>query len=326
MVVRVYDGAPAVIVEAIEKALAEPNAFSEEFDLVEFGDWAELRVYVPEPAQSVITPAYMEAFLELQRQIYQLAALGKAGEANASLLTDSERKLFQVNVRVTGGSSNYEADLKEVLTDLGRKMLGRLTPKQTMIVILGLAFVVATTYGWSAWLDHTKAVKLEELKGKDHQAALQSIQFSTEENNKTVRRVVEALEKQGDAGQKALDAIASVNEALLRAAAQTPKSQINGVEITSSEAQILRTPTRKKAEANVHTKQVKVVDINTSDPFDLQIILEDVETQSAYPVWLVENGQQYSCRHIRQRAAIPNSALQGWGAPSSTTLRSRAPR
>ena len=112
-------------------------------------------------------------------------------------------------------------------------------------------------------------------------------EYANEENNKTVRRIVEAMEKQGEAGQRALDAVIAVNDALLRAAANTPKSTINDVEITKSEAQVLRTPTRKKAEENIFTRQVKVVDINTSDPFDLQVVLEGSMVMLILPVFLL---------------------------------------
>ena len=47
--------------------------------------------------------------------------------------------------------------------------------KQATVVLIGWAALAATTYGWSSYLEHTKEVKLEELKSKDHQSVLQSL-------------------------------------------------------------------------------------------------------------------------------------------------------
>jgi hypothetical protein len=94
--------------------------------------------------------------------------------------------------------------------------------------------------------------------------------------------VVELLESQGDIGKRAIDVLQQTNEALLKAAAQTPKTSINNVEITRQEAEVLRVPARKKAEVRHVVQSVQVVNINTSDPYDLQIVIMDPRTKDQY--------------------------------------------
>jgi hypothetical protein len=181
MPVALVDNSIAAVLQVIEVLLAEPNDFSPEFEQVHLGDWAAVKVHLPEPdVTSAITPPFMEAFLVMQKQVYQLAALVKAGVADVGQLGDLDRHELQISVIVTGGSSDYLADLAEPLSALLRRMVGKMTGRQAAIVIVSIAALIAAPWSFTAWLDHTKAVKLEELKSKDHIAALEALQFSEE--------------------------------------------------------------------------------------------------------------------------------------------------
>jgi hypothetical protein len=283
--VTTEDGSPSSILAQIEELLANPADFGDIYDKLAIGDWAAVHVYLPQPEiQSAITPPFMEAFLTLQKQIYQFAALTKTGAADIGQLGDADRNDLQLSVIVTGGSSDYLAKLQKPLLGILNRMVGRMTGKQAAIVILGISALAATSWSFCAWLDQTKAVKIEELKSKDHVTALQALQFSTEEQGKAFRRIVDILATQGVAGKKALEVVSQTNEALLKAAATNAKSEINGVEITRQEAELLRTPTRKKLTQKIIQQQVKVVDINTTDPLDLQIILLDPSTDHQHRI------------------------------------------
>jgi hypothetical protein len=276
MALALDDGSPASVLAHIERLLASPSDFGDEFDKITLGDWASVHIYLPQPdIKSAITPPFMEAFIVLQKQLYQFAALTKTGVADIGQLGDGDRNDLLLSVVVTGGSSDYVADLQKPMLGILKRMVGKMTGKQAAVVIVCLSALVATGWSFSAWLDQTKTVKLEELKSKDHIAALQAIHFATEEQSKAFQRVIDILAKQGDTGKRALEVIEQTNEALLKAAASNPKTVINEVEITRTEAELLRTPTRKKAQQKIVQQEVKVVDINTTDPFDLQIILSE---------------------------------------------------
>lgn len=290
MALVLSDGSPSAIVAELERVLSIEADFDEEFEKVELGDWAAVRVYLPQAdIHSAITPPYMEAFLSIQKQIYQLAALTTVGIADTGQLTDAEKRELQLNVVVSGGSSNLESKLQEPLLALLKKMIGKLSGKQAAIVIISVAAIAGTGWGVSAWLDQTRQIKIEELKSKDHQAALSALEYSTKEQSEAFRKVISILEKQGSIGQRAVDAITQTNEALLKAASSTPKSLINQVEITKQEADLLRTPSRKKAEPKVIQQRIKVVDINTADPYDLQVVLVDPSRNAQYRVRLKDD-------------------------------------
>ncbi|APO53862.1 hypothetical protein LUI11_01860 [Bradyrhizobium diazoefficiens] len=287
------DGAAAAAAVArIESLLARPTpsgGIFEKFDLSEW-DWASVHIYLPEPEiQSAITPPFMEAFLVLQKQLYQLAALATTGLADVGQLGDAERNELLLSVVVTGGSSDLVAQLKKPLESLLNRMVGKMTGKQAAIVIVCLGALVASPWAFCAWLDQTKAVKLEEIKSKEHLAALQAMEFANKEQSEAFNRVIEILKSQGEVGKRALDVVTQTNEALLKAATSSPKTSINDVEVTRSEAELLRTPSRKRAQQKIVQQEVKVVDINTTDPLDLQIILLDPFSETQHRIKLKDD-------------------------------------
>jgi hypothetical protein len=170
-----------------------------------------------------------------------------------------------------------------------KKMVGKLTGKQSVIVIVSIAILLTGSWSFGAWLEQTKAIKSEELKSKDHIAALQALEFSTKEQSEALRRIIDILAQQGDAGRRALDAVTQTNDALLKAASSVPKTVINKVEVTKQEADILRTASRKKPELRIVAQRIKVVDINTADPFDLQIVLMDPVSSAQYRIRLKDD-------------------------------------
>ncbi len=287
------DGAAATAAVAkIESLLARPipsGGILEKFDLSEW-DWASVHVYLPEPdIQSAITPPFMEAFLVLQKQLYQLAALATTGLADVGQLGDAERSELLLSVVVTGGSSDLVAQLKKPLENLLNRMVGKMTGKQAAIVIVCLGALVASPWAFSAWLDQTKTVKLEEIKSKEHIAALEAMQFASKEQSEAFNRVIEILKSQGEVGKRALEVVSQTNEALLKAATSNPKTSINEIEVTRTEAELLRTPTRKRAQQKIVQQEVKVVDINTTDPLDLQVILLDPFSDAQHRIKLKDD-------------------------------------
>src|SRR4051794_22499075 len=104
MAVALSEGSPLAIVAELDRLLAIPGDFGEEFEKLVLGDWVSVHVYLPQPdIQSAITPPFMEAFLVLQKLLYQFAALAKTGSADIGQLGDADRNELLLNVVVTGG-------------------------------------------------------------------------------------------------------------------------------------------------------------------------------------------------------------------------------
>jgi len=143
--------------------------FSEDFQHIDFGNWAEIHVYLPHPeVDSSITPPFMEAFLELQKQLYQLAAQASSGSPDSGQLSDEIKRRLQISVVVSGGSSDYVTKFAKPAEELLKAMVGKMTGRQAAVVILGVVFLIGTGWSFSAWLEQRKTVQIEELRSGDH--------------------------------------------------------------------------------------------------------------------------------------------------------------
>src|SRR5438105_10793043 len=97
MAVVLNDSSPSAILAELERLLTSPSDFGEEFENIVLGDWASLHIYLPQSdIESAITPPFMEAFLVLQKQLYQFAALNRpcgspSGEASCPSTTKAMR-------------------------------------------------------------------------------------------------------------------------------------------------------------------------------------------------------------------------------------------
>ena len=297
MAIQVRDGAASTVLSTVDRILAESD-FSPELEKIELGDWAAIKVYIDDTeVSSTITPPFMEAFLVLQRQVYQLAALAKSGVADIGQLGEIDRHELQINIIVQGGSSEYLAKLELPLTALLKRMVGKMSGKQAATVIVCLAALAAGTWSFCAWLDQTKNIKIEELKSRDHVEALHALQFSTEEQTKLFEKIIDLLGNQGDVGKRAVDALQQANQALLKAASTNVKTKINNVEISKHEANLLRTQTRKWAATKIIVEPMQVVDINTSDHFNLQVVLMEPETGAQHRITFKDNLFSGADRH-----------------------------
>lgn len=289
MAITLREGTPEEALRVLEQLLAIEDPFSPEFEQVELGNWPAIRVHLPHPpVDSSIAAPFMEAFLEIQKQVYQLAAQAKEGVPDSGLLSEEDKLRLQINVVVTNGSSNYYADLKDTIEGLLKTMIRKMTGKQATIVFVGFAAIAGATYSFSAWLEQRKAVQIEELKSKDHQEALKTMTLSASANVEALTKIGAILEKQGEIGKRAVEAVAAANEALLKAASKTPETVINGTHLSRNEAELLRVSPKKKSEIRYAIQRMRVLDINTSDPMETSVLIATPDKRSQYRIKLTD--------------------------------------
>lgn len=289
MTVAFQEGSPGAVLDLLDLLEKIDDPFSPDFDDFDFRDWPQVHVHIPHPeVSSSITPPFMEAFLELQKQIYQLAAQASAGVADTSQLPEVIKAQLQISVLVTEGSSNLTVKLDEVLIKLGKQMVGKMTGKQLAIVLVCVAALVGSDWAFTAWLEQQKTIKIEELKSKDHVEALKALTLASSGQVEALKKITDILEKQGEIGSRAIDAVTATNDALLKAASKTPESAINDTHLTRQDAELLRTTPRKKPEIRYSTQRMRVLDINTSDPHELSIVISTPDKKEQHRIKFVD--------------------------------------
>jgi hypothetical protein len=283
--IALRDSSPEAVLQLLDQLAKIEDPFSPEFEHLDLGDWPQVHVYIPHPeVSSSITPPFMEAFLELQKQIYQLAAQASAGVADSGQLSEGVKAELQISVLVTDDSSNLTAKLEKIVPGLLKQMIGKLDGKQAAIVLVSVAVLVGGNWAFTAWLEQQRAIKIEELKSKDHIETLKALTLSSTGQLEALNKITGVLEKQGEIGTRALEAITATNDALLKAASKTSESSINDTHLTRQEAELLRMTPRKKAELRIATQRMRVLDINTSDPHELSILISTPDKKQQYRI------------------------------------------
>lgn len=247
-----------------------------QLEIIELGDWVTRTAYLHD-GHSSINPPFMEAYLDLQEQIYHIASIAKTGGYATAKLTNAEKQALQIEVIVIEGSSNTSVNLQKVLTELGKNMIEKLTPRQLIILVLGSALIFCSYSSFSAYLQHKKEILSQELASKEKSEMLTALTFANHEQVELFKQVIAALKGQGFLGKQIAEAAENNNEAFLKAASRVERSRINGQELSGEEATLLRGSNRLPIRNKIVKQEVVVYEINTEKSDQMSIGLSTLE-------------------------------------------------
>ncbi|WP_246033034.1 hypothetical protein [Falsirhodobacter xinxiangensis] len=220
---------------------------------VTFGDWANISVYIPgKRYNSAITPYMMQGWVELQRSLYRAYALAASGKADAKRLTERDKEILELVVKVDEGSSDQKVDLQAILEKVASSMVDKMTPTHITAVIVALGLLYAGTTATTTWLNNQKEIKLAEIaqqvettRSEERRESLNAIVSLAgrdlerlqilEEVAKEVPIVAE-IEEQASAGR----------DELVRHVTKTD-AVVNGVPISSAAGQSVTSAVRTQA-------------------------------------------------------------------------------
>lgn len=220
--------------------------------------------------------SFIDAYYKNQQNLLRIVALVQNGNSDIKTLTATQLEEFQFKVKVEIGSSEFSDNALELLGKLGLEAVGNMTGEQTLIAILGLALLGFSAWGIRAYLQQRKEVRLEEIAAGERKSMLEAFQASDASHSKTYQNIVEIMSRQGVVGEKAANTADEINSNKLRAASQVAETEFDGIHISKNEARELRSGSRRKSSTKVILQEMRVVDVNTSDPVQTTIILEDI--------------------------------------------------
>lgn len=279
----------ALVVGSAEKAFELFQAvMNDELDVssidgIEFGDWVNPKIRLPQ-GHSDITPPFMEAFIASQAAIYRIAAELKYGDGDTRHLSQEDLETFQIKVHVSEGSSKFVEEISKSLENIGMKAVDKLSPKHIIGIVLGVALLVSGEVGFSSYLNYRKEIRVQELQVGERQEAVKALEFASKRETDITHEVIGLLKKEGGASARAVDAAADSNAAKLKAATTVPEVEVNGVHISQSEAKELRSTTRRRATRLIVEREMRVIQINTSDDARTSVAVEEVGTGKQYRV------------------------------------------
>jgi hypothetical protein len=164
---------------------------------IDFSHWPKLDIYLPEtPLDASISPTMMEAFIELQTALYHVHSLLTTDSGDLRGLSKAEKETLEFRVRVSGGSSEYLAELSKPLETIGASVVSRMTPQDTFISVLVVALLIAGVISLKAWLKYKAQQRSEEVHKGEVKGLLDSQSRLMEHDERMQALLVQALKRQ----------------------------------------------------------------------------------------------------------------------------------
>ncbi|HFC6327190.1 TPA: hypothetical protein ACLA2Z_000001 [Neisseria meningitidis] len=132
-----------------EYALLSPEALLERLDTV-------LSIRIGGKGwESSMTANFAQTLVEIQDSLYRVVSTVQYGDDNLKRLTADKRKQYELNFKISEGSTRVESDFKETLVRFGRDMLQDMPPKirsATLVALTTLLVGGALGYGYLEYL------------------------------------------------------------------------------------------------------------------------------------------------------------------------------
>lgn len=231
--------------QALEQAL-HGDGFPDALQL-RFDGWPSFELVVQgRDWHSTVPTRIMPALIEVQKDISRAYAHIRYSEPNLRRLKDDERDSIEVVVKVKNGSSAYDADLWQQLTQLARAAIERMNGTEAVIAVLGVALTIMAPVMFKAWLNaRTKEQRMAHDLALAETDAANRVALSEQETKRLqIMRQAAAVEPIVETARE--DAQATTNR-LLKATRPGDTIGIGGVTVTSAEAQELVRPERERA-------------------------------------------------------------------------------
>jgi hypothetical protein len=225
-----------------------------------FDGWPKLEINVKgDRYDSTVTASLMRSLIELQVHLnwaYGQIIYGKDGRS----LTDEERASIEIVYKIEKGSSHVVADLSGFFTELGKSAVEKLTGKQIVTTVVGVAALWTAASSYSTFVESSQK-ELEE--NNRHEVTM-----------KLIAKEPKMAEIQNEQVEKLLSIIKSVPDA----------DQVSIGKTTLSKAQLfeINKLDRKKTEIKRIDGKYKIISLkNRDNDFRIEVEREtDGETFS----------------------------------------------
>ena len=136
--------------EYIKAALE--GSYNNEIIQLEFDNWPQFQINIKGSRyNSTLTTTLMKSLVELQahlNRIYAEVIYGKSAKA----LTNEEREALEIVYKVEQGSSQVVADLAGFFTELGKNAMEKMTGRQVVTTVLGVAALFSAGSAYNSYL------------------------------------------------------------------------------------------------------------------------------------------------------------------------------
>jgi hypothetical protein len=172
---------------------------------------------------STVPSRVMAPLLDVQHDLNRAYALAYYGKPNSARLTNEERENLEIILKVDKGSSEYDAELWQQLTELARQVVDKMDSVHLLIAVVTIALTAGGTLAYKAWV--AQRIKEKEL---DHQ-----LDMSKEESAR--QQILADALRQSPVAKAVNEDFDATRNRLLKAVKPSDTVYIGGEELAGSE-------------------------------------------------------------------------------------------
>ncbi|UTV30169.1 hypothetical protein [Photobacterium atrarenae] len=245
---------------------------------LQFSGWPVFQMRLTgDEYDSTITPSLMKGFLELQTAIYRSYAMARYNSPKANKLSQRERDMLTIRVKVEPGSSIFNIDFEAVLENLGKELVGKMDSKTILLITLGFATLFFADSGYKNYLDHRAQVRTQEVKSEEQKALIEHLKFAQEQETKRAQIMADVV-----ASQPRLQTIAQFSNnaktELFKRSGDAETVQIQGVELEGEVATELMKNARSKSEEIRLDGLYRILNVDSSNPDAFKVKLRSLDS------------------------------------------------
>lgn len=207
----------------------------------------------------------MGPLMEVQKDLHRQYAAVVYGSDNLRRLKDEDRDKLEIVVKVKEGSSDYSAPLADQLNSLAEQAIAKMTSKDLMITILGLALT------WGG-VEISKSL----IASKQTQAQADVTVKLSQQETERLKVFADAV-RQAPVLNNAQQDLAESQNRLLKSLKPGDKAALPGVKLDSGEAKEITTPERARSEYQMLKGAFRVLVVDASKGNDFRVKLARIE-------------------------------------------------
>ncbi|MGI3081132.1 hypothetical protein ACRTEU_23905 [Vibrio alginolyticus] len=236
---------------------------------------------VGEGYDATITPALMKGFLELQSAIYRSYAMARYNTPKATKLSQYERDLLTIKIKVEQGSSLFGIDFQEILENLAGELVGKMDAKTIVITVLGFAALYFADSSYKNYLDSRVQTRVQEVQSEEKKAMFEHMKFAQEQETERAKIMASLV-----ASQPRLQTISNFsNDAkaeLIKRGGNGDLLEVQGIEIDGESATELMKNARKKSNAILLDGQYRILFVDSSNPESFKVKLRSIDSKDEF--------------------------------------------
>lgn len=217
-----------------------------------------------------LTPSVMKGFVEMQAQINKSYALAKYGVPDSRKLTKEELDALEIEVTVEKGSSIVEVNIDGFLTKLMQELIGKMSPQEIVIIVLGAALIWGGTSLFKKFLDNRKEIRMAEIAkdgDKAHLKTMETMSSHETERLKVVQQIIHEKPLLDNMERMSYDAKTEMVKSFVRA----DTAEIGGIQLDSDMASELTKNARRRSTEMRVDGIYRIEEVNNTDPESFKV-------------------------------------------------------